>query len=412
MTNIQSICSLARNASFELSVADKDKKNSILNAIADFIVKSEKEIIKANDIDLQNANNLSDAMKDRLRLTPQRILSMAEGARQVASLEDPIGSVVESWTRPNGLKINKVKAPLGVVAVIYESRPNVTIDVASLCIKSGNCVILRGGKEAVNSNRILYNIIKKAIQCVGFSSDIVGFVDDTTRESALELLLQGDSVDVVIPRGGEGLKKFVLGNATMPVIASSGGNCHIYVDKTADLKMAVDIIFNAKMSRPSACNAAEQLLVDREIASQLLPMLAKVFDKKCVLNGSLEATEICPTIALADNEEYKKEHLDYVLTVYIVDGINEAIDRINANNTKHSEAIVSQNQQNIDAFTCKIDAACVYVNTSTRFTDGFEFGFGAEIGNSTQKLHARGPLGVRQLTSEKYIVCGNGQIRI
>ncbi len=412
MKSVREICQDCKKASYELAVATSEQKNEILLSIAQEILSKEQEILKANAIDLENASHLSSAMQDRLTLNHARINAMAEGVRQVAQLQDPIGEVVDSWTRPNGLQISKVRAPLGVIAVIYESRPNVTIDVASLCIKSGNCVVLRGGKEAINSNRALFEIIQNSISKIGYNSDIVGFVDDPSREGSKILLQQEGLVDVVIPRGGDGLKKFVLENAIMPVIASAGGNCHVYVEKTADLNIAMDIVYNAKMSRPSTCNALEQLLVDKEIAKEFLPKITQLLlANGCVVNGSLLANSFCKDIVVCDNDEFKKEHADYILTIFVVDNYVEAIDRINTNGTKHSEAIVSKDTKIIDIFTKKVDSACVYANASTRFTDGFEFGFGAEIGISTQKLHARGPLGLRQLTSEKYTILGQGQTR-
>ena len=412
MQDVSVICSKCHLASFSLAVTTTPAKNNILLAIADELIACQEEIISANALDLANAKNLSIAMQDRLMLNVARIKAMAEGVRQVAQLKDPIGDLVDRWTRPNGLVISKVRAPLGVIGVIFEARPNVTIDVASLCIKSGNCVVLRGGKEAINSNRQLYKVIVGAISKVGGDPNIVGFIDDTSRESSLQLLKQQKFVNVIIPRGGDGLKKFVLDNATMPVIASAGGNCHIYVEQTADINQAIDIVYNAKMSRPSTCNACEQLLVDQQIASKFLPKLVdKLIANNCVINGCENSTKIDSRIMLADQQEYYKEHLDYVLTVYIVNDCDEAINRINSHNTQHSEAICSNDQSVIDLFTSKVDAGCVYVNASTRFTDGFEFGFGAEIGISTQKLHARGPLGLEQLTSEKYIINGQGQVR-
>ncbi|MGN0771762.1 MAG: glutamate-5-semialdehyde dehydrogenase, partial [Christensenellales bacterium] len=290
--------------------------------------------------------------------------------------------------------------------------PNVTVDVAGLCIKSGNCVVLRGGKEAVNSNRALYKIVSDSISECGFNPSIVGFVDDVTREGTNELLQQSDSVDVIIPRGGDGLKKYVLANSTIPVIASAGGNCHIFVDESADLEMSKKVVYNAKMQRPSVCNALEQLLVHRAVADKFLPdMIATLQNDGCKIVGCPLTVRYGKNIQPATQEDYKKEHLDYELTVRVVDDVDSAIDIINANNTKHSDGIMSFDQVNIDKFTKKVDSGCVYVNASTRFTDGFEFGFGAEIGISTQKLHARGPLGLEQLTSEKYVIKGQGQIR-
>lgn len=413
MFDVGSVCARAKKQSYELATMSAERKNSILYAIADEIDASEARIIESNEIDLANAQSLSEAMRDRLRLTPQRIAAMSQGVRDVAKLDDPVGEVTEQWQRPNGLNISKVRVPLGVIGVIYESRPNVTADVAALCIKSGNCVVLRGGKEAINSNRCLYEIIAGAIKKAGVSSDIVAFVDDATREGTLSLLRQSEYVDVIIPRGGDGLKKFVLENATMPVIASAGGNCHIYVEKTADLAMATEVVMNAKLSRPSTCNALEQLLVDESVAKEFLPIITSALMlNDCKVNGSEEAHSYCDAIEVCDESEFKKEHGDKVLTVYVIrNGVQEAVDRINENGTGHSDCIITNDEEKANYFTGKVDSACVYVNASTRFTDGFEFGFGAEIGISTQKLHARGPLGLKQLTSEKYIVKGNGQVR-
>lgn len=413
MNNLQEVCQKAKNASYKLALLDKEQKNKMLSAIAEKIIAERKAIKDANALDIANAQGvLSNAMIDRLTMTDARIDLMAEGVRQVAALDDPVGKVVSEWTTPNGLQFKKVRAPLGVIAVIYESRPNVTIDVASLCIKSGNCVILKGGKEAINSNRALFNIIQNALEENGFDKDIVGFVDDVTREATHQLLQQSSYIDVIIPRGSESLKKFILSNSQIPVIASSGGNCHVYVEKTADLKMAEDILYNAKMQRPSTCNACEQLLVDSAVAEKFLPhAVERLMKDKCVVLGCERTRAIVPQVTPAKDEDYKTEKSDYILTVRVVDGYQEAIDIINANSTHHSEAIISNDEKVIDTFNKMVDSGCVYTNTSTRFTDGFEFGFGAEIGISTQKLHARGPLGLEQLTSEKYLVRGNGQLR-
>lgn len=413
MIDLKGICLKAKNASYRLAFTSSEDKNKMLNAIADKIL-AERQLIKdANAVDIKNAQGvLSNAMIDRLTMTDARIDLMAEGVRQVAELDDPVGKVVNSWTTPNGLQFRKVRAPLGVIAVIYESRPNVTIDVASLCIKSGNCVILKGGKEAINSNRALFNIIQSALEENGYDKEVVGFVDDVTREATYELLQQSQYIDVIIPRGSETLKKFILTNSQIPVIASSGGNCHVYVEKTADLKTAEDILYNAKMQRPSTCNACEQLLVDKDIADKFLPhALKRLMDDKCVVLGCERTKAIVPKVTPAKEEDFKTEKSDYILTVKVVDDYKQAIDIINANSTHHSEAIISQDEKIIDTFDKMVDSGCVYTNTSTRFTDGFEFGFGAEIGISTQKLHARGPLGLEQLTSEKYLIRGNGQLR-
>lgn len=412
MNSVEEICKRAQRASYALASASAEAKNQMLEAIARALELCTEDILRANRADMERAADLTDAMRDRLLLTPERIAAMAQGVREVAQLRDPVGEVVEEFDRPNGLRIRKVRVPLGVIGVIYEARPNVTIDVAALCVKSGNCVVLRGGKEAVNSNRALARTVSRALEENGCDPAVVSFIDDVTRESSQELLRQGKYVDVMIPRGGDGLKKFVLEHATMPVIASSGGNCHTYVEQTADLKMAESIVYNAKMSRPSVCNATEQLLVDRAIAREFLPVIVgKLTSGGCKVNGCEETRAIVPQVAPADEESYRTEYHDYELTVRVVSGVEEAIDRINANGSKHSEAIVTQDRAKADEFTAKVDAACVYVNASTRFTDGFEFGFGAEIAISTQKIHARGPLGLQQLTGEKYIVEGSGQVR-
>ncbi len=413
MEDMQQACGKVRNATYKLSLYDTKTKNDILLAIADKILASKKEIKAVNAIDIQNAKGkLSDAMIDRLTLTDARIELMAEGVRQVAELDDPVGKVVRQWTVESGLEIKKVRAPLGVIGVIYESRPNVTVDVASLCIKSGNGVILKGGKEAINSNRALFEIIQKAIEELGYDKDIVGFVDNVERSATYEMLQQAKYIDVIIPRGSDNLKKFVLTNSQIPVIASSGGNCHVYVEKTADLAMAKDIVYNAKMQRVSVCNAAEQLLVDRDIAEKFLPDMIETLQKGgCKVIGDETVCKLCKDVMPAKEEDYKTEREDYILTVKVVKDYKEAIDRINANGTKHSEAIISKDAEAMRVFTTAVDAGCVYTNASTRFTDGFEFGFGAEIGISTQKLHARGPLGLEQLTSEKYVVTGHGEVR-
>ncbi len=413
MEDMQQACGKVRNATYKLSLYDTKTKNDILLAIADKILASKQEIKAVNAIDIQNAKGkLSEAMIDRLTLTDARIELMAEGVRQVAELDDPVGKVVREWRVESGLEIKKVRAPLGVIGVIYESRPNVTVDVASLCIKSGNGVILKGGKEAINSNRALFEIIQKAIEELGYDKDIVGFVDNVERSATYEMLQQAKYIDVIIPRGSDNLKKFVLTNSQIPVIASSGGNCHIYVEKTADLAMAKDIVYNAKMQRVSVCNAAEQLLVDRDIAEKFLPDMIETLQKGgCKVIGDETVCKLCKDVIPAKEEDYKTEREDYILTVKVVNDYKEAIERINANGTKHSEAIISKDAEAMRVFTTAVDAGCVYTNASTRFTDGFEFGFGAEIGISTQKLHARGPLGLEQLTSEKYVVTGHGEVR-
>lgn len=413
MEDMQQVCAKVRNATYKLSLYDTKIKNDILLAIADKILASKQVIKDVNAIDIANAKGkLNDAMIDRLTLTDARIELMAEGVRQVAELDDPVGKVVREWKVESGLEIKKVRAPLGVIGVIYESRPNVTVDVASLCIKSGNGVLLKGGKEAINSNRVLFELIQKAIDELGFDKDIVGFVDNVDRSATFDMLQQAKYIDVIIPRGSDNLKKFVLTNSQIPVIASSGGNCHVYVEKTADLDMAKKIVYNAKMQRVSVCNAAEQLIVDEAIAEKFLPDMIETLQKGgCKIIGDETVCRLCSDVTPATEEDYKTEREDYILTVKVVKDYREAIERINANGTKHSEAIVSKDSEAMRVFTTAVDAGCVYTNASTRFTDGFEFGFGAEIGISTQKLHARGPLGLEQLTSEKYIVTGHGEIR-
>ncbi len=413
MENMQEVCCKVRNATYKLSLYDTKTKNNILLAIAEKIEQNKENIKKINVIDIENAKGkLSEAMIDRLTLTDSRIALMAEGVRQVADLDDPVGKVVRQWKVDSGLEIKKVRAPLGVIGVIYESRPNVTVDVASLCIKSGNGVLLKGGKEAINTNRALFEIIQEAIEELGLDKDIVGFVDNVDRQATYDMLQQAKYIDVIIPRGSDNLKKFVLTNSQIPVVASSGGNCHVYVEKTADLEMAKKIVYNAKMQRVSVCNAQEQLLVDEAIADKFLPdMLKTLQDGGCKIIGDETIQKYASDIIPATEEDYRTEREDYFLTVKVVKDYKEAIDRINANGSKHSEAIVSKNEEIMKIFTTAVDAGCVYTNASTRFTDGFEFGFGAEIAISTQKLHARGPLGLEQLTSEKYVVTGHGEIR-
>lgn len=408
---VKTICEKARTAAFEIAALTDAQKNRILEVIAAAIEESHQIILEANSIDLKAYNREDASFRDRLTLTDARITAMAEGVRQVALLKDPVGEVVQEWTAANGLHIKKVRAPLGVIAIIYEARPNVTVDVVSLCIKSGNAVVLKGGKDAINSNKCLYSIMKNALIENNFPSECIQLIEDVDRNATLELLKQGDTVDVVIPRGGDALKHFVLENATMPVIASAGGNCHLFIDKTADLKKALDIVLNAKLQRPSVCNALEQLIVHKDVAAEFLPVLFDVLNQNnCCVKGDKIARDICGC-EIADESEYKEEHLRLLLTVKVVDDVEEAIARINYNSTKHSDGIVSNDQESIDRFTKCVDSGCIYVNASTRFTDGFEFGFGAEIGISTQKLHARGPLGLQQLTSEKYICVGNGTVR-
>ena len=438
MNRLEELAKKAKASSYALSVMDNADKNKIILSISECILANTDEVLKANSIDMENLKSKSPSMADRLRLTPERLASMCDGLSQIVQLDDPIGQVVDKWTNASGLEISKVRASLGVIGVIYEARPNVTIDVAGLCIKTGNAVILRGGSDAINSNRALYNIMSNAIEQAGFCKDIVQFIDDTDRSLTLDMLKLGKYIDVVIPRGGDALKNLVLANATMPVIASAGGNCHLYVDSSADIDMAIDVIINAKAQRPSVCNSLEQLLISREILDVAVPKIftalknagvvikacsecidsynkSGLVSEECVMfcagDGSDECTMYCGGVELATKEDYYEEHLSLMISVKAVADVSEAIERINEHSTCHSEAIIATDQNAINMFTAKVDSGCVYVNASTRFTDGFEFGFGAEIGISTQKLHARGPLGLAQLTSEKYVCVGNGTIR-
>ncbi|MBP5404708.1 MAG: glutamate-5-semialdehyde dehydrogenase [Clostridia bacterium] len=408
------VCALAKEASYRLATKTDAEKKAMLIAMANGISDEADAILQANadDLFIANENGKEPSFIERLTLYKSRIRQMVEGIMQVADLPDPVGEVTDKWTLPNGLSISKVRAPLGVIAIIYEARPNVTCDAAALAIKSGNAVILRGSREAINSNLAIFNAMKNALLKGGYDAEVLQFLADPEREATAELLKQSDTVDVVIPRGGEGLKKFVLENSAIPVIASAGGNCHTYVEKTADLKMADNVLFNAKVSRPSVCNATEQLIVDRAIAA---PFLSKSLDRLSRqgvrILGCPETCRLYPIAELATEEDFATEHLGLVLSVKVVSGYKEAIERINKYGTHHSDAIISTSNEAIEAFKAGVDSAAVYVNASTRFTDGFEYGFGAEMAISTQKLHARGPLGLKQLTSEKYVVVGDGQVR-
>jgi glutamate-5-semialdehyde dehydrogenase len=405
----------AKQAAPELMALSTGEKNRILSEIAKALVSRQEDILKANELDLKNAekNGISKVMADRLRLTSQRIEDIAKAIGTVIDLEDPVGIVEEGYTRPNGLSILKKRVPMGVVGIIFESRPNVTVDAAVLCIKSGNAAVLRGGKEAIHTNRMLAEIMREAVASCGVSRDIVILVEDTSRESSLAMMKLNGYLDVLIPRGGAGLIRAVVENATVPVIETGVGNCHVYVDETADLKMAVEIVNNAKVSRPSVCNACESLLVSRKVAEEFLPAVKKRLDEHQVeWHGCEETCKILgKEVIPATEEDYAREYLDYKLSVKVVSNVEEAVRHINAYNTGHSECIVTNSLKNAEYFTARVDAAAVYVNASTRFTDGGEFGLGAEIGISTQKLHARGPMGLKELTTTKYIIGGNGQIR-
>lgn len=404
----------AKEAEKTLMVVSSEKKNQALKKIAEGLIENTDKIIEANKVDLENGekNGMAKSMLDRLKLDKERIEGMAKGVLDVATLPEPVGRILSATERPNGLRIEKVSTPIGVIAVIFEARPNVTSDAAALCLKSGNTVILRGGKEAINSNKTIAKVMRQAVKEAGMPEDVIQLVEDTSRESANELMKMNEYVDVLIPRGGAGLIQAVVKNATVPVIETGVGNCHIYIDKNADLKKAVDIVFNAKTSRPSVCNAAESLLIHKDIAKEALVAIKNKLDEKDVtLVGDSKAREIIPDMEKATDADWATEYLDYKMSVKIVDSVEEAIDHIYKYSTGHSECIVTENAGTAEKFMNQVDSAAVYLNASTRFTDGGEFGFGAEIGISTQKLHARGPIGLPELQSFKYKIYGDGQIR-
>ena len=413
MENLEYIFSQARKAGTQLALLSSTQKNALLSCIADVLTEDADIILESNKKDIENAvqNGLSDAMIERLTLTKPRIEGICGGINKVIALNDPIGNGCVT-TRPNGLEIKKICVPLGVVGIIYESRPNVTCDAAVLCLKSGNSCILRGGKEAINSNIALMKSIRKALEMHSLSPYCVTVIEDTTRESSKTLMTANGKIDVLIPRGGKGLIDSVVQNATVPVIETGAGNCHVYVDGSADINMASEIIFNARAQRPSVCNSAENLIVAESIAKEFLPVMAeKMKEKNVQLRGCEKTLSILPDIEKATEEDFYTEYNDYILSVKVVKDVNEAIEHINEHSTHHSEAIVTKDMENAKKFCDCIDSAAVYVNASTRFTDGEEFGLGAEIGISTQKLHARGPMGLEALTTTKYVVTGNGQIR-
>ncbi len=412
---ITDLCRKAKTAGVSLSVSSTDDRNKALLTLAKYLRESDnvKDILAANGEDIKKAdeNGVKKTMIDRLTLNGQRINGIADSLVKLAALPDPLGKG-ECFTRPNGLRIRRVAVPLGTVAIIFEARPNVTVDGAAICIKTGNASVLRGGKEAINTNIAMIKIIKKALSDSGLDPDCVQLVEDITRESSKALMEARGLIDVLIPRGGKGLIQSVCQNAKVPVIETGAGNCHLYVEKTADIGKAVAIALNAKLQRPSVCNACESLLVDREVADKFLPeFYTHSREKNLVFMCDEDSAKILPESQPATDEDYYTEYNDYIISVKLVDGVEEAVDWINGHSTHHSEAVITQNTAVADYFTARVDSAAVYVNASTRYTDGEEFGFGAEIGISTQKLHARGPMGPEQLTSVKYIVEGNGQVR-
>lgn len=414
MSYILSLGENAKKVKNELMTAPTGKKNTALIKIAEELRNNIDLIIEKNKIDLENAvnNGMSKSMQDRLMLDEKRINSIANACVNLSKLDDPVGEIVGGGVRPNGMRIEKVRVPMGVIGIIYEARPNVTVDAASLCLKSGNTVILRGGKEAFNTNKILMEIMRSAVKKAGFSENIMQLVEDTSRETATEMMKLNGYIDVLIPRGGAGLISSVVKNATVPVIETGTGNCHLFVDNSADIKMALDILINGKTQRPSVCNALESLLVHEDIAEEFLPLAKENLDKFGVeIRGCEKTKAVLSDITDATEEDYATEFLDLIISVKVVKDVDEAIEHISKYTTGHSECIVTKSLENSAKFQSSIDAAAVYVNCSTRFTDGEEFGLGAEIGISTQKLHARGPMGLREMTTTKYLISGNGQIR-
>ena len=415
MTSLELQGQAAKSAAQTLATAGTALKNHALDAIADALLAHTSDILAANAADLEaaQANGMTVSMQDRLRLTEERISGIADGVRQVAGHPDPIGAAVSEVVRPNGLRISRRRVPLGVIGIIYEARPNVTVDAAALCLKSGNAVILRGGKEAFRSNQALTEIMRGALEAAGLPKDAISLVQDTSRDSANELMNLTAYLDVLIPRGGRGLIRAVTANAKVPVIRTGEGVCHTYVDESADLEMACNIAYNAKCSRPSVCNAMECLLVHEAVAAEFLPVVKARLDEKSVeIRGDAEVQAILgPAVVPAIEEDWDTEYGDYILAIKVVGSLEEAIDFCNLHGSGHSEAIVTERYSAAEQFLNAVDAAAVYVNASTRFTDGGEFGLGAEIGISTQKMHARGPMGLNELTSTKFVIHGNGQVR-
>jgi len=415
MSDLTKLGAAAKAASRQMAICNTKIKNKALETIASALVNQSQAILQANAHDINRAveSGMTTAMLDRLTLNQARIDGMAKGLLEVAALPDPIGETIDTVLRPNGLSISRRRTPLGVIGIIFEARPNVTVDAAALCLKSGNAVILRGGKEAISSNTALVKIMRGALKEAGLPEDAVCLVEDTSRQSSIDMMGLSGYIDLLIPRGGAGLIRTVVENAKVPVVETGVGNCHIYIDDEANLEMGAQIIFNAKCSRPSVCNAAETLLVARSVAKEFLPLAKKLLDTKQVeLRGCSETAAILgKSVVPVTEEDYYKEFLDYILAVKVISGVDEAMDHIAKYASGHSEAIITNNYFTARKFQDQVDAAAVYVNASTRFTDGGEFGLGAEIGISTQKIHARGPLGLRELTSLKFIINGEGQIR-
>ncbi len=408
------ICQNAKAAKYEIQKLTTTKKNAALIAVANGLIDDTKLILEANAIDYENGqkNGMHAGLLDRLKLDDGRIKAMAEGLKQVAELEDPVGQELEHFERPNGLMIKKVRVPLGVIGIIYESRPNVTADAFALTFKAGNVTVLKGGSDAINSNIAITDSIRKTLKSLNISPDAVQLIEDTNRQTTTEFMRMKDYIDVLIPRGSAGLIRAVVENSNIPVIETGTGNCHIYIDKAADFEKAIPIVINAKTQRIGVCNAAESLIVHEDIKNDFLPLFEKAMNEHSVeIRADKESKSLMDSAKDATEEDFGKEYLDYIISVKTVKSVDEAIAHINKYGTGHSEAIITEDKEAAESFLSQVDAACVYVNASTRFTDGFEFGFGAEIGISTQKLHARGPMGLRELTSYKYQICGDGQTR-
>ncbi|MDE7269991.1 MAG: glutamate-5-semialdehyde dehydrogenase [Acetatifactor sp.] len=414
MTDLIQMGQRAETAKYQLQKASEDEKNAALRRAAELLKERREELLAANAVDIAagEAGGMHPGLLDRLRLTDARIDAMAEGLLQIVALPDCIGEVLERFDRPNGLHIEKRRVPLGVIGIIYESRPNVTADAFGLCFKTGNAVILKGGSDALHSNIAITAVLREALRQSGVTEDAVQLIEDTDRSVTAQLMKLNQYVDVLIPRGNAGLIRSVMENSTIPVIETGTGNCHVYVDKAADLDMAAEIIINAKTQRIGVCNACESLVVHRDVKDAFLPVMAeRLREKNVEMRGDEETCGLIPDCVPAVPEDYGREYLDYIISIKTVDSLEDAIAHINQYGTKHSECIVTADADAAERFLNEVDAACVYVNASTRFTDGFEFGFGAEIGISTQKLHARGPMGLKELTSYKYTVEGNGQVR-
>ena len=414
MEDLEKICEKVKETTSTISIMNNLKKKEVLIQVAQDIIKAKDTIIKANDRDIENAVNkkMKESLIDRLKLNEKRIKEIANSLKKIANLEDPVGEILEGKVLDNGLEIIKKRVPLGVIAIIYEARPNVTIDAFGLCFKTGNAVILRGGSDAINTNIEIVKIIKETLTKLKISSECIHLIEDTSRESALKLMKLNQYIDVLIPRGGANLIKTVVENSTIPVIETGTGNCHIYVDEFADFEMALSIIENAKTQRTGVCNACESLVIHKAIAKEFIPLVAQRLSNKNVeIRGDEDSCNISDKIIKATESDWGEEYLDLIISVKTVNNIDEAIEHISNYSTKHSESIITSNYENAEKFLNEIDSSCVYVNASTRFTDGGEFGFGAEIGISTQKLHARGPMGLKELTTTKYVIRGNGQIR-